>query len=120
MNYLFEIGMLGVIIGICAIHAKRFRDNIPTGDWFHILWALIYFIPCVVMCLLWGSWWLAAAFVAERMVFFNPVLNKMRGKSFFYTGNTVTGSVIDKILGKAFPIVWGISVIIFVFIQFKL
>ncbi len=121
MAIVFEIAALGILIGIAAIHASRFRRNIPTSDWFHAIWTTIYFIPCIVICFLWGSWWLAAAFIFERAVFFSPILNLMRGdKAFFYTGNSVTGSWFDKFLGKSVPYFWAASLIIFVLIQFKL
>lgn len=121
MIRLLQIPMLGVMVAICAIHAKRFADNKAIGLWFHFIWGCVYFIPATFLAWQMSSYWLAGAFVIERFVFYNPILNRMRGKAFFYLSvNSQTPSWWDSIeIGwrNAYPYVWIFSCVAFMIIQ---
>jgi len=104
MIRLYEIAALILIIGITSIHAHIFENNVKIGPWFHFLWGMVYFIPCGIIAWLTGSWWLAGAFLFERLVFYNPILNLIRERPFFYQGS---GPVHAALTNKFYtPIAW--------------
>lgn len=92
MNYLIEIGFIGINIGMAAWHAHLIKHQRPIK---HCLWGLLYAIfvagvwlsqnqPIVCICL-----------VLIRETIFSPVLNYFRGLGFFYRSST-SGSLLDK------------------------
>lgn len=111
----YEIAALMIIIGVCAIHADIFARNRIIGPWFHALWAGVYFIPCGVMAYLTGSWWLAGAFIMERAIFYNPILNLMRDKPFFYQGSNSLNHAVTNWLYT--PVLWIGYIIGFIIIN---
>jgi hypothetical protein len=68
------------------------------------------------------DWRLPIAFLLERVVFFSPILNKMRHLSFFYRGDIADphGSKIDQWLGPYYVPVYVVCSGLFIIIQFFL
>ncbi len=126
MTYAYEAIFLLFIISIAIYHAKRFAKNIPTGKWFHFLWACFFgFIIAVMWWLSGKNWLLAGSLVIERFVFFNPVLNYFRKpqRAFFYLGAGKNAGWQDRLLSlmrKAYPFIWGACLIGFIILQFFL
>ena len=112
----WEIPALILIIVVCYIHAGIFARNRIIGPWFHFLWAMSYFIPCGVIAYFTRSWWLAGAFIMERAVFYNPVLNLIRQRPFFYQGSaTANNHAISN--GLYTPFLWIVYIIGFIIIN---
>ena len=113
MIRLWEIAALGLIIGTCVIHAHRFAANKSVGPLFHTIWAVIYFAPLLLISWFEASWVLALAFVIERFFFYNPVLNLIRHRPFFYLSvKSDHPSWWDELEIKwraAYPYVWALS-----------
>ena len=125
MIRLWEIAFLGLIIGITKIHADKFAANKPISPLFHAMWTLIYFVPGTFLAWRYSSWWLVAACILERFVFYNVVLNIWRfgwnAKKFFYIHSGENGSVWDDLELKwasFYPFAWGIGMLGFIIIQF--
>lgn len=122
MIALWQILTLAMIIAITWFHKKRFDANKPVGPWWHFWWSCVYGIPAGVIAWHYHSYWLAAAFVLERFVFYNWILNLRRGRAFFYvvSKNSKPG-FWDKIytwFNKFYPYIWGAGVICYIIIQF--
>jgi hypothetical protein len=116
MIRLWEIAALGIITGTCIIHANIFARNRIIGPWFHFIWAAVYFIPLGAIAYLNGSWWLAGVFIMERAVFYNPILNLIRQRPFFYQGSaTANNHAISNILYT--PILWLVYIAGFIIIN---
>jgi hypothetical protein len=109
---------------ICWVHAAWFVNNIKTGPWFHAVFGAVYAVPVI-----WIGWFwrhdlvLIVALVTERFVVYNPMLNLIRDKPFFYLSvNNDHPSWWDELEMKynhLYPFVWIASLILFVLIQFK-
>jgi len=112
---LYEILALIAIIGITSVHAHIFNENRKIGPWFHFLWAAVYFIPCGVIAYLTGSYWLAGAFILERAVFYNPILNLIRQRPFFYKGYGTIHPAITNFLYT--PLLWVVYILAFITIN---
>lgn len=127
MIRLLQIPALIIILIVTTIHANRFNDNKAVGPWWHLWWSLLYGIPCGIAVWQFGwNWWLAGAFLLERFVFYNPILNFKRKprRAFFYTvsKNSKPG-MWDKVyvwFGKLYPYIWTLTVATFIAIQFFL
>ena len=133
MHYLYEIPMLIIVVGVAKYHADHYDNNIPISGWWHFLWGLPFAGLVGVLFLITRDYWLVAALIFERFLFFNPTLNFMRKKlklpshwdTFFYLhGEAVNGSFVDtfleNIVGKLYPALWFISLAFFIYLQFKL
>lgn len=122
MIRVLEIPILSLIIGICCIHANRFHQNIPIGKWFHFLWGCVYAAPSAFFAWQMHSWWLLGAFTIERFVFYNPILNLIRQRKFFYivADNSKPGfwDKIEVWWANFYPYIWGLGVLAFIAIQF--
>lgn len=54
-----------------------------------------------------GNWFLVPCLLSMRLIFFNPVLNKIRGKDFFYLSSKGLDGLFVKWFGKhAGVLVW--------------
>lgn len=128
MIRVLEIPMLSLIIGICAIHAHRFHENIPITKWFHFWWGFAYGVPAAFLAWRYESWWLLGTFTIERFVFYNPVLNLIRfgwesDKFFYIVADNSKPGLWDKIevwWKGYYRYIWGLGVIAFIIIQFCL
>lgn len=122
MIRLLEIPALILIVGITYWHSRLFAKNRKVSPLFHTLWAAVYIAPVIVEAIRYQSWWLFIALTLERFVFYNPILNKWRGKFFFYLSvNSLNPSLWDRLelrWVKAYPYVWVASFIGFIAIQF--
>lgn len=121
MIRLYEILFIFLIFFITTLHKDRFKKNIKVGSLFHTVWAVIYFIPAVVLYFVYHSWELCAAIAAMRFCFYNPILNELRGEDWFYLSvNSENPSWWDRVeigWGKAYPFVCIISYGIFLLIN---
>jgi hypothetical protein len=125
MIRLLQIPALILILVITTMHAHRFNANKPVGPWWHLWWSCIYGIPCGIAVWQFGwNWWLAGAFVLERFVFYNPILNFKRDprRPFFYiTAKNSKPGFWDKIetwMAGFYPYTWGLGALGFITIQF--
>lgn len=121
MIRLFEVGFLLEIYIIARIHAARFAKNKPIGPLFHAEWALIYFIPPVLLAWHLHSWWLIGAAVLERFLLYNPILNGIRHETFFYLHAGDNGSLWDDLetaWAEAYHWIWSISLLGYIAYQF--
>lgn len=126
MNYFLEILALVLMIGITYYHYYVYNvKKRKIGKWFHFWWGVVYTIPCVIaVWLLKWNWVMAGAFILERFVFYNPILNTWRHLGIFYivADNSVLG-MWDKIeiwWRGFYPYIWGAGVIGFIVIQYFL
>lgn len=123
MIALLQIPVLALIRWIAGIHAKKFAANIKIGPWWHFWWSVVYAIPCAITAWLCHSWLLAVAFAIERFVVYNPLLNRIRNKSFFYivADNSKPGfwDKIEVFWAGFYPYIWGLAVLGYIFIQIK-
>lgn len=122
MKPLFQIPLLALIAVITIIHANKFARNEKIGPWWHFWWGFVYGLPAVIFAYFCRSWWLLGAFMLERFVFYNPMLNIWRHKYFFYivASNSKPG-FWDKIelWWKGFyPYIWCAGVIAYIVVQF--
>ena len=121
--FIIESLFLFLIIVVTFVHEQWFKENLPTGPFFHLGFSLVYIVPMI-----WigsspqHSLFLTAAIAVERFSFYNPLLNMMREKPFFYLSvNNTNPSLWDKIeirWGKLYPLVWVLSLTIFIIFQF--
>lgn len=123
MNYLYEIAMLAMIVAVCKIQAGIFAKNTSIGTWFHVLWACPFAGYVIVLFFITHhNYWLSAALALEHFAFFNPILNYIRQKPFFYLGvKTKTEAWTDIVLeaiDNAYPIIWVAIVLLFIVTQF--
>ena len=118
MTRLWDIPYLLFIIWICITHARIFARNKPIGPLFHIFWAGIYMIPVIPIAVFCHNWLIVCAVILERLVFFNPILNLIRDKPFFYQGSQVLNHAITNTLYT--PLSWLLAVGGFIAIQFIL
>lgn len=119
MNILY-IGEVLFFFGNMAIadyHASLFDHQKKIN---HTFWALV--VGVVIGVFTWASrwdWWFAGALLAERMWCFNPMLNLIRHKPFFYVhSDKVGGSWLDSKIGNAYPYVFATSLAGFIIAQF--
>lgn len=105
------------MIAICAIHREIFDEQRTIGPWFHFVWAVIYAIPCGIIALAERSWILGLIFVFERAMLYNPILNYMRHRPFFYLGSV---AITDQVYGNYYPYIWAAYTAGFISLQFVL
>lgn len=123
MIRLMQFPLLGLIVYITWLHMKRFKANIQIDAWWHLRWGFAYGVPAAAISW-WGhSWQLAVAFLIERFLFYDQILNLWRKEKFFYivATNSKPG-MWDKIkmwLGPTYPFVWGLFVIGYIAFQFN-
>lgn len=124
MNFILEIVFLIVIFAICDIHRNEFEKNKPISHLFHIIWALIYFVPCFVIAIIfYESWWLLTYLLLLRFVAYNPILNLLRKKDWFYlsVNSGASASWWDKVeisWSKAYQLIWYLAAVLFFIGQF--
>lgn len=112
-----------LILIICRIHASLFYHNRPVGPLFHSVFALVYIIPAVyVSVFVYHDILLLIEFGLLRFMLYNPALNEMRRKPFFYLSvNSENPSWWDRIeikWGKAYPYVWALSLVLYISVLF--
>jgi len=119
MNILY-IGELLFLCGNLALadyHAHRFDQQKPIN---HTLWAFV--VGVVIFLFTYVSKWnlyFCGALVLERVWCFNPMLNLIRHKPFFYThSEKVGGSWIDAKIGNWYPYIFVASLIGFLILQY--
>jgi hypothetical protein len=121
---LSELLAFGAIMSIAEYHAHLFIANKKINNSFHFWWACAYFIPAFYVALvMFDNWYLLAAFTAERFFFYNPLLNLMRNKTFFYlsTASGNSSSWWDRLEIKwknIYPDIWVLSGILLITLQF--
>ena len=122
MMHLWQIAFVSLLLVICAIHTHIFRVNKPVGPLFHLIWMVIYFVPPAIIWAVNRSYELAGASVLIRFVLYNPVLNYLRHRPFFYLSvNSKNPSLWDKIELKwsgLYPWIWGTGFLGLIIIQF--
>ena len=114
-----------LIVVVCLVHAWWFSRNIPTGVWFHFLFAMAYVVPMIWIGWFWQhNIWLVVALVALRFVLYNPLLNLMRDKPFFYLSvNNSNPSWWDSLeihWSNLYPYIWAGSIVGFIILQFMI
>lgn len=83
-------------IGIAAWQAGRFAAQVMIS---HTFWAAVTAGEIILLsCFARKKWATGASLILERIIVFNPVLNLIRHKPFFYTNPS--GSWIDGHLPK--------------------
>jgi hypothetical protein len=121
MPYIAEILFLMIQVWVADYQSQQFDAGKSIS---HTLWAAIMGAIIVVAWYICGkNYWLIAALLIIRFVFFSILLNFMRHprKPFFYLGSG--GSVMDGILlkiQKAYPLLWSAMFLLLIFIQFRL
>lgn len=118
-NYINEAIYAAFTAAVCLYHAKRFNDQKTVNH------AAYFALSCGFgLFLVWISrwnWWFAAALFCFRVWFYNPFLNRLRGRLFFYThAKGPNSSWIDAHLGDKYPYFFWLALAGFIFIQFKL
>lgn len=118
-NYIYEALYLAFTTGIVAYHAWRFNHG-KTVD--HALYALLCAGLGMLFVYLQGfNWYLAGALFNFRIWFYNPMLNYFRHKPFFYThASGPNSSWVDSKIGDWYPVFFGVSLAIFIYLQFKI
>lgn len=115
MIFVWEIIFLIVIFAICDVHKKKFDENKKISPLFHIAWAAVYFVPAYfVAIVMYDSWWLLCYFLLLRFVAYNPILNLLRKRDFFYlsVASGASASWWDKVeisWANAYQIVWYLA-----------
>jgi hypothetical protein len=93
---LFLVGyFLAIIIVQCIWQAKLFKANKPISHKWHALYYCLTILPMLYFFMPW-AWQVVVIAVLERLAFFDPILNLMRGKPLLYNGNGTTGSILDR------------------------
>lgn len=122
MIFIFEFILLLLIFGIAEKHARVFEDNKKVSWFFHAGWGLVYFIPAwFISFIMYDDILVGLSFLFTRFAAYNPILNKIRDKDFFYL--SVQGenpSWFDRIELKwkdAYPYVWAASLAGFIALQ---
>lgn len=116
MVYIGELIFAMVHVWIADYQAQRFDAQKTIS---HFWWAFAVGVMVVGAWLLTDKNYLfALALVMERIWFFNPTLNLLRKKSFFYTNSSKNGSWIDAHIGNIYPYIFVISLSVFIFLQF--
>lgn len=124
MIFLYEIIFLIIIFAICDIHRIQFEKPKPISPLFHIVWALIYFVPVFIISIVfYDSWWFLACLLLLRFVAYNPILNKMRKKDWFYLSvySGASASWWDKVeisWSKAYQLIWYLAAVLLFIGQF--
>lgn len=124
MIWIFQFILLLLIFGIAEKHASLFKENKKIGLWFHTLWGLVYFIPAAFIALeIYDSWFIMATFALERFVFYNVILNKIRGLGIFYlsVASGEDASIWDRIeiwWGKWYEYLFFVFLALYIFAQF--
>ena len=92
---------------VAKIQSHLFSQNERIN---HGLWLTVYVAVAIICSLLLHNWIVFMVLVLQRMVIFNPILNLLREKAFFYTDTAdPQGSWFDRLWGKWYPTVWIIS-----------
>lgn len=88
---------LAIILIQCKWQAKLFAAQRSIN---HTVHAIIYCAGMVpVLIFFWPCWWQVIAIgVLERLALFDPILNRIRGKPYYYNGTP--GSWMDRIENK--------------------
>lgn len=118
MTYIGEILFFFVNLAIADYHASRFAIDKSIN---HTFWAAI--VGALIVGATWISgwnWWFGLALLMQRTWCFNPILNLIRQKPFFYTNSGKGGSLMDRFAGKYYEYVFGFSLIVFIVLQFTL
>lgn len=121
MIRLWQILFIVLIIGIAKYHANLFQKNKPIGPLFHAIWAAIYFVIPAGLSWYLHSWWLIGAAVLLRFVAYNPILNTIRKKNWFYLHSGDNGSLWDDFenaWAETYVWIWSICLLGFVAYQF--
>jgi len=115
--YIGEVLFLFGNVAIADYHAGKFDAGKSIN---HTFWAFVVGSVILLFTIVskW-NWWYGGALLLERMWCFNPVLNLIRKKPFFYVhSDKVGGSLLDSIIGNAYPYVFISSLAGFVTLQF--
>lgn len=93
--------LLSIIIVQCFWHAALIKWHMPIKHGLHVAY---YSIPGLILIyFFWPSWWQVIVLaVLARLAFFDPCLNTIRRKPFFYNGGG--GSLQDKVENKLNPV----------------
>jgi hypothetical protein len=85
---------LALIVVQCYWHRALIKYDKPVKHGWH---SLIYAVAASFMVyFFWPYWWQVALLAfAERLAFFDPILNRLRYRPFFYNG--AGGSIQDKL-----------------------
>lgn len=102
---LFAVGYFLLIIFIqCKWQSALFKANKPISHVKHAIYYLLTIGPAVwFFCPIW--WQVIVIGVAERLAFFDPILNLVRGKPLLYNSDRKAESIIDRIENK-FSVFW--------------
>lgn len=85
---------LCIIIIQCVWQAKLFKRNKSISHKRHAAYYCLTILPMVYFFS--AFWWQVVVIgVLERLAFFDPILNLIRGKPLFYNGKGTTGSGQD-------------------------
>lgn len=108
-----QLAFLAINIAEAKLQAWLFDVKNKTVD--HAAWAFQYIILVAIGGLYAHSTLLGIALIIQRMPVFNTSLNLFRHKPFFYTG---TASVIDRLMGKFYPLVFWLSLAAIITLQY--
>ncbi len=114
-DFWLQLFFIASQIGIALYQASLFAAQLAIS---HALWAFIVALE-IILLVAFGKkkWALAISLVLERIIIFNPALNLIRHKGFFYT--SPSGSWMDAALGKnAYGWVFLAAVILLMALKF--
>lgn len=118
-NYINEAVYGAFTAGICLYHAKRFnaQKTVNHAAYFALSCAFGFFLVWISR----WNWWFAGALFCFRIWFYNPFLNLLRDKSFFYThAKGPDSSWMDARIGDSYPYFFAFAIGGFIILQFWL
>jgi hypothetical protein len=110
-----------LVLNIAIGKYQAYRFDVKQKRINHTTWAIWY---CLLLIPVWyftRNWWLVAACGIQHLPVFNTFLNWFRkpARPIFYTHpEDPFGSKLDKLWGKYYPVVFFISIVLLVILQF--
>jgi type IV secretory pathway TrbD component len=129
--YLYPFGFLCLILVTSLVHKRLYDDNYKIPLDFHAAWASLYILPMIVIFVIYWlmdrfmtGLWVVGLVALERFSLYNPILNLMRHKSFFYLSvqSKTDPSFWDGLelkYKKYYPYVWLLSTAGFIYLLIR-
>lgn len=121
MKFAIEAVFLLINAIIAKYQAYRFDKQQKRIN--HTLWAFYYACLLVPVQLIYKNWWLTGVCALQHLPAFNTLLNYFRTprRPIFYTHpEDPEGSLIDRIWGRFYPIVFAVCSVAIIVMQFIL
>lgn len=118
MKIIGEILFAAINIAIAYYHAGQFAKGETIS---HSFWAFV--IAVIIIGFTWVEKWdflFAGCLIAERIWLFNPALNLIRHKPFFYVATGKTAHWFDDTFGKYYQYIFIVAILLFIVAQFFL